>query len=157
MANCGTIVIGTLTLVSTVRSSAEISNIPFGTLREDRDSKFLSAFWTRLFQLVYTELAFTTANHSAADGKLELPELLSIHPVISVEHLEPAPPDPYDRSKPEPGPIHVDGEERYIRGNVGKSDLNLQIDDSDSCTPCRDTKVKGHQSSGAAHPGERPP
>lgn len=37
-----------------------------------------------------------------------------MHPVISVEHLEPAPSDPYNRRKPDPGPIHIDGEERYI-------------------------------------------
>lgn len=42
------------------------------------------------------------------------PWLKGMHPVISVEHLEPAPPDPYDRPKLEPGPIHVHGEERYI-------------------------------------------
>jgi hypothetical protein len=77
MANCGTIIIGTL--VSTVRSSAEISNIPFGTLREDRDSEFLSAFWIRLLQLAHTELAFTTAIHSAADGLSERSNQTIIH------------------------------------------------------------------------------
>jgi hypothetical protein len=47
--------------------------------------------------------------------EIELPDWLKgMHPVISVEHLEPAPPDPYHRHRPDPGPIHVDGEERYI-------------------------------------------
>jgi hypothetical protein len=47
--------------------------------------------------------------------EIELPDWLKgMHPVISVEHLEPAPPDPYHRRRPDPGPVHVDGEERYI-------------------------------------------
>jgi hypothetical protein len=47
--------------------------------------------------------------------KIELPEWLTgIHPVISVEFLEPAPPDPYKRPRPEPGHITIEGEERYI-------------------------------------------
>lgn len=46
--------------------------------------------------------------------ELELPSWLSIHPVISIEYLEPKGMDPYERKNPEPGPILVDGEERYI-------------------------------------------
>jgi hypothetical protein len=46
--------------------------------------------------------------------ELELPSWLSIHPVISIEHLEPKNADPYKRKHPEPGPILVDGEEKYI-------------------------------------------
>jgi hypothetical protein len=47
--------------------------------------------------------------------KLELPEWLTgIHPVISVEFLEPAPPDPYQRPRPEPGHVTIKGEEHYI-------------------------------------------
>jgi hypothetical protein len=48
--------------------------------------------------------------------KLELPEYLKgTYPVISVEHLEPAPTDPYQRDFPEPGPLQIeDGTEKYI-------------------------------------------
>jgi hypothetical protein len=47
--------------------------------------------------------------------EIELPDWLhGIYPVISVEHLEPAHDDPYERSEPQPGPIEVNGEERYI-------------------------------------------
>lgn len=48
--------------------------------------------------------------------RLELPDCLKgIHLVISVEHLEPAPDSgPYERAEPKPGPIHVEGQERYI-------------------------------------------
>jgi hypothetical protein len=43
--------------------------------------------------------------------ELELPEWLSIHPVVSIDHIEPVRPDPYNREIPGPGPIE-DG--KYI-------------------------------------------
>jgi hypothetical protein len=69
-----------------------------------------------------TKLSFTKAGlfkiirpHGKLAYELELPSWLhSIHPVISVEYLEPAPPDLYGRQLPNPGPIHIDGEARYI-------------------------------------------
>jgi hypothetical protein len=68
-----------------------------------------------------TKLSFTRAGpfdivraHRPLAFELRQPDWLRIHPVISVEHLEPAPVDPFNRPQPEPGPIHVDGEERYI-------------------------------------------
>ena len=53
--------------------------------------------------------------HGNLAYEIELPDWLKgIHPVISVEHLEPANKDPYNRPQPEPGPIFVNGEHRYI-------------------------------------------
>ena len=46
--------------------------------------------------------------------KLKLPSWLRIHPVISIEHLEPKEKDLYNRKTPEPGPIYIDGQEQYI-------------------------------------------
>jgi hypothetical protein len=49
--------------------------------------------------------------------KIELPDWLSIHPVISVEHLEPAlapNTDQYDRSQPAPGPLTIDSVEKFV-------------------------------------------
>lgn len=50
--------------------------------------------------------------------KLDLPDWLGgpngIHPVISVEHLEPAKPDLYQRKQPESGPIIIDGVQKFI-------------------------------------------
>jgi hypothetical protein len=40
-----------------------------------------------------------------------------VHPIISVEHLEPAPApesDPYHWQQPEPGPIQMEGMEKYL-------------------------------------------
>lgn len=54
-------------------------------------------------------------SHGDLAHEIDLPDWLKgMHPVISVEHLESAPSDPYNRRKPDPGPIHIDGEERYI-------------------------------------------
>jgi hypothetical protein len=53
--------------------------------------------------------------HGPLAYEIELPSWLKgVHPVISVEYLEPAPLDPYKRTLPKPGPITVQGEERYI-------------------------------------------
>jgi hypothetical protein len=46
--------------------------------------------------------------------EIELPTWLRIHLVISVEHFIPVTKDIYNRPKPEPGYITVEGEERYI-------------------------------------------
>jgi hypothetical protein len=50
--------------------------------------------------------------------RLQLPEWLTgVHPIISVEHLEPAPAlesDPYHRPQPEPGPVQMQGMEKYL-------------------------------------------
>ena len=53
--------------------------------------------------------------HGKLAYEIKLPDYLKkIHPIISIEHLEPAPQDPYNRDETEPGPIMVDGEARYI-------------------------------------------
>jgi hypothetical protein len=39
--------------------------------------------------------------------RLDLPPTWKVHPVISVQHLEPAPfPDPFEREPPQPSPTH---------------------------------------------------
>ena len=53
--------------------------------------------------------------HGNLAYEVELPKWLTgINPIISVEFLEPAKNDPYKRMLPPPGPITVDGEERYV-------------------------------------------
>ena len=37
-----------------------------------------------------------------------------IHPIISVIHLKPAPPDPYNQTILPLKPVVIDGEERYV-------------------------------------------
>lgn len=47
--------------------------------------------------------------------KLELPDWMGrTHPVISMQHLEPAPADPYNRPSLPPGPLQIDGLDKYI-------------------------------------------
>jgi hypothetical protein len=75
-------------------------------------------FFTRvgLFKIIrpYNKLAY----------ELDLPHWLTgIHLVISVEHLDPADPDLYYHKVLPPGPIHVDGEERYIINDIIGSEL----------------------------------
>ena len=45
--------------------------------------------------------------------ELELSPNIRIYPVISIIHLEPVIPDPYDRPRPKPGPIPVGDQEEY--------------------------------------------
>jgi hypothetical protein len=54
-----------------------------------------------LVKKVISQLAF----------ELDLSECLSIHPVVSIDHLEPVQTDPYNRELPGPGPIEDD---KYI-------------------------------------------
>ncbi len=73
-----------------------------------------------------TKLSFTKVgplpilrSHGPLAFELKIPPTLKgIHPVISAEYLEPALSDPYKRAEPEPGPIHIHGEERYIIKNI---------------------------------------
>jgi hypothetical protein len=47
--------------------------------------------------------------------EIQLPDWLSgIHSIISIDHLEAYHQDPYERPAPDPGPIQVHGEDRFI-------------------------------------------
>lgn len=46
--------------------------------------------------------------------KLELPETMRIHDVVSIVHLEQATPDPYGRVIPPPPPLVMEGEDLYV-------------------------------------------
>ena len=47
--------------------------------------------------------------------ELQLPKRMSrIHPIISVIHLEPALPDPYNQTILPPKPVVIDREEQYV-------------------------------------------
>ena len=47
--------------------------------------------------------------------ELQLPKRMScMYPIISVIHLEPALPDPYNQTVLPPKPVVIDGEERYV-------------------------------------------
>ena len=59
--------------------------------------------------------------------EIALPDWLRIHPVISIEHLEPKPIDPYKRKNPEPGPIHIDGQEKYIVEKILAKEIRRKI------------------------------
>ena len=51
--------------------------------------------------------------------ELQLPKQMShMHPIISVIHLEPAPPDPYNWTILLPKPVVIDGEERYVINKI---------------------------------------
>ena len=57
----------------------------------------------------------TKVVHPGLSFEIQLPEWLPIHPIISIEHLEPAKTDPHGRTLPSPGPIRdEDGTEKYI-------------------------------------------
>ncbi|KAL0380935.1 UNVERIFIED_CONTAM: hypothetical protein Sangu_0157800 [Sesamum angustifolium] len=46
----------------------------FGVLKDivsDRDARFTGGFWTVLFNMIETELKFSTANHPQTDGQME--------------------------------------------------------------------------------------
>ena len=54
--------------------------------------------------------------------RLELPESMKIHPVISVIHLEQAKPDSFGRQIPEPTPLMVEGEEQWVIEKILKKE-----------------------------------
>lgn len=61
--------------------------------------------------------------------KLDLPNHMKIHPIISCVHLEPATKDPFNRESPPPAPIIVEGEERYIIDRILRKEQRRQRGD----------------------------
>lgn len=56
--------------------------------------------------------------------QVRLPDWLPIHPIISIEHLEPARKDPHNRSLPPPRPIHDEnGREKYIVDKIHNKEI----------------------------------
>ena len=56
--------------------------------------------------------------------QVRLPDWLPIHPIISIEHLEPARRDPHNRLLPPTGPIHDEnGVEKYIIDKVHNEEM----------------------------------
>lgn len=50
--------------------------------------------------------------------ELELLSHKQIHPIISCAHLEPYEADPFDRPPSEPSPIIVNGQKRWVVGEL---------------------------------------
>jgi hypothetical protein len=59
--------------------------------------------------------------------KLNLPDWLKIHLVVSIDHVKPVVKDPYKRPTPEPGLIHnKDRVEKYIIERITKKEMVKQ-------------------------------
>jgi hypothetical protein len=78
----------------------------------------------------FTKLSFTKEGPfkirrkvSSLAYELELPEWLKIHPIISIDYLQPKTLNLYKRAKPELGPIHVDSQARYIIEKICKKEI----------------------------------
>jgi len=62
--------------------------------------------------------------------KLELPNWIDIHSVISIKHLEPVIEDPFQRPQPKPGLVHDnEGNEKYIIKKILRKEFKKKSKD----------------------------